>query len=118
MDDYSKNKLAQTLTRKDYQKGDKVIIEGEAGDTFFLVEVGKLVAYKLDSQGRRRDEMPYEVGSYFGELAILEDRPRQATVECVENCRLLEIDRESFRRMLGAETIDLLQQNKTVYCRT
>lgn len=117
MDDYHRSKLAETLTRRDYRQGDVVLRQGEQGDSFFLVEVGQLVAYRQDAAGHRAEEMPYGVGGYFGELALLEDRPRQATVECLTDCRLLEADRQSFKRMLGAEVLELLERSKAVYGR-
>jgi CRP-like cAMP-binding protein len=70
-----------------------------------MVELGELMAFREGEDGAKLDVLAYGPGAYFGELAMLEDRPRQATVECVADSRLLLVDRDSFTRMLGSEVI-------------
>lgn len=40
-------------------------------------------------------------GSYFGELALLNDAPRTATITCKEKCNFAVLDREDFKEILG-----------------
>lgn len=52
------------------------------------------------------DEFPrivlqYKEGDYFGELALLHDINRQASVKAVNRCRVASINRESFKRMMA-----------------
>ena len=43
----------------------------------------------------------YESAAFFGELALLNGNPRKATVKAVEDCDIIAIDREAFKRLLG-----------------
>jgi cAMP-dependent protein kinase regulator len=65
------------------------------------VEEGQLEARKRTSSGELKRVMEYGAGSYFGELALLREIPRQATIVCLTDCRLLRMDRETFKRLLG-----------------
>ena len=56
----------------------------------------------------------YQRGDYFGEIALLRNLPRQASVRTVSDCRLYYIDAEAFARILGPmETI--LRRNQERY---
>lgn len=92
-----------------------MIQQGESGNKFYIVLEGSLVAEKKESQ----DEFPrvvyqYKQGDYFGELALLHDISRQASVKAVNRCRVASIDRESFKRMLGSFE-DILKRNEEKY---
>lgn len=63
-------------------EGHEVIRQHAAGDQFYIVEHGKLGAY-VSTAGQpepARPVMLYGPGSYFGELALLRNEPRAATV--------------------------------------
>jgi len=45
--------------------------------------------------------MEYQKGSYFGELALLKNEPRAASVIAKTNCELLSLERKAFKRLLG-----------------
>jgi CRP-like cAMP-binding protein/Zn-dependent protease len=77
--------------------GEETIRQGEEGDAFYAVGSGKLDVYK--------DDQPVgviEAGSYFGEVALLMDVPRTATVVAKTPCRVFRIDREAFDRVIAA----------------
>jgi cAMP-dependent protein kinase regulator len=56
----------------------------------------------------------YEAGGYFGELALLKNEPRAATIIADTNCRCLFLDRMAFKRLLGPLE-NILQRNSENY---
>ena len=56
----------------------------------------------------------YKSGDYFGELALLKDEPRAASIIAKTDCKLLTLDRMAFKRLLGPLE-DLLQRNSETY---
>lgn len=58
--------------------------------------------------------MEYKPGDYFGELALLKNAPRAASVIAKTNCAVVWIDRETFKRLLGPLE-DILVRNMQKY---
>lgn len=101
MQDNELAQLADALRREVYAASINVIDYQDAQDTrFFLVEAGELVAWK-PIDGEWQEMMRYSAGHYFGELALLDDQVRQATVVTQTECILLVVDRHTFKRLLG-----------------
>jgi len=77
-----------------------ILREGEVGDSVFLISSGS-VQVMLQGMGRPAIELAVlQAGEIFGEMAVLERRPRSATVVAKENCLLLEIVGEAIRKLL------------------
>ena len=83
--------LADRVEIVSAQPGDVVITEGEPGDRYYLVVDGRLVA---TIGGEVVGEM--SAGDSFGEIALLRDVPRSATVTCVTAVELYAISRDDF----------------------
>lgn len=58
--------------------------------------------------------MDYNKGGIFGELALLKNEPRAASVVAKTNCKLLTLDRMSFKRLLGPVE-NILKRNSDTY---
>ncbi|KAF5835635.1 putative cGMP-dependent protein kinase [Dunaliella salina] len=96
-------KLATVMHQFAVKAGEAVIKQGEAGNCFYIVEHGKLAAYKSLPHGQK-DERPslmYGPGSHFGELALLQNGPRAATVKAVTDASVLALERSDFQELLG-----------------
>ena len=74
-----------------------------------MVADGKLIAEK---QGKK--VFQFKEGDYFGEIALIRDAPRQATVKCVTNSKILSIERAAFKRILGPIE-QILKRNEDKY---
>lgn len=56
----------------------------------------------------------YAVGYYFGEIALVKNTVRQARVKAVTNCRVVSVERDAFKRLLGPIE-DILSRNMDKY---
>jgi CRP-like cAMP-binding protein len=85
-----------------YPQGSIILRGGEAGDSMFLLRSGS-VQVTLGGAGEPRFSLAtIQAGEIFGEMAVLERRPRSATVLAREECLLLEIAGEEIRRLVEA----------------
>lgn len=78
---------------------DKLIQQGDDGESMFLIETGKVECYKK-IEGEEKLVKTCGPGDVFGELALLYNCPRAATVICKEEVTLWELDRETFNRIV------------------
>ena len=76
-----------------------LIKQGEAGDYFYVVESGKFI-YQVDG----KDSGMAQAGSSFGELALMYNAPRAATVVASEDGVLWRLHRDTFRSILASKT--------------
>jgi CRP-like cAMP-binding protein len=83
--------LAQKLVLVAYAAGATVVREGDPGDRFYLVSVGQLAV----SAGGR-DKASLSPGDFFGEIALLRNVPRTATVTAVGEVELYALERDDF----------------------
>ena len=60
-----------------------------------------IVEGKLIAQKENKRVFQFGEGDYFGEIALVRDMPRQASVKCVSDCRVVSIERDAFKRMFG-----------------
>jgi hypothetical protein len=86
----AKEQIAARLVSIDVAAGDVVIRAGEAGDRFYIVDDGRLT---IDPGSQIIEAGP---GDYFGEIALLHDVPRTATVRATTDARLYALERDDF----------------------
>jgi len=106
MDAYERSQIADALRCETFTDGARIVTQGEEGKKFYIVEDGEAVVLKDGVQ-----VMNYNVGNYFGELALLKDQPRACTVQAKGVCKVLSLDSASFRRLLNISV--LLERTKT-----
>lgn len=91
-----------------------MITEGDDERTLFYIIIdGQAVASKM-VQGKQQDVKSYKPGDYFGEIALLRDQPRAATVRATTQLKVCLIDRDSFKRLLGPLE-EILKRNMEMY---
>jgi CRP-like cAMP-binding protein len=88
----SLDRLSQAAQWMDVTGGNVVIRQGDSGDAFFVVDQGRL-SVAVDGATRVHT---LGSGDGFGEIALLRDVPRTATVTALEPCRLLRVERADF----------------------
>lgn len=100
LDTYEKGQLSDVLTIQNFAEGDSVLKQGDGGDQFYLIEEGTADAIKT-TDGADEVVFQYKENDYFGELALLKDEPRAATIKATSALRVAFLDRGSFKRLLG-----------------
>jgi MFS family permease len=83
--------LASQLERVRVGQGEEVIRQGEAGDRFYVIESGEVEVFEAGVFARRQGP-----GDFFGEIALIREVPRTATVRAVADLELLALEREPF----------------------
>ncbi|KAF2737436.1 camp-dependent protein kinase-like protein regulatory subunit [Polyplosphaeria fusca] len=95
---YERSKIADALETKKYPAGTTIINEGDVGESFYILESGDAEVYK---RGVDKAVKRYQKGDYFGELALLNDAPRAASVVSTSEVKVATLGKNGFQRLLG-----------------
>ena len=115
LNDSELERLTDAIRVKNVAKGEVVIREKDHGGTMYIIESGEFKITQFDDETSEDVEVGLlDEGKYFGEIALLKNEVRQATVTCTEDAVLLEIERKVFKRLLGGVE-DLLKRNADLY---
>ncbi|CAK9049099.1 unnamed protein product [Durusdinium trenchii] len=109
LESYDLMQLADCLQQEGLEAGQKIINQGDPGDTFYIVEEGELVATKKRADGSNEEVLDYKRGDFFGELALIKNEPRAATVEAKTASKICSLTLVEVNGALG--WIDLLFKN-------
>ncbi|KAF8354398.1 kin-2 [Pristionchus pacificus] len=102
LDKWERANVADALERCDFEPGTHIVEQGQPGDEFFIILEGEANVLQ-----KRSDDAAFEnVGhlgpsDYFGEIALLLDRPRAATVVAKSPLKCVKLDRNRFERVMG-----------------
>ena len=80
--------------------GEVLRLQGDSGDRFYLIESGSVVVTKGDMEIAR-----LSMGDFFGEIALIKDIPRTATVTTATDVVLFSLDKDGFKKMLESNLI-------------
>ncbi|KAI1121924.1 camp-dependent protein kinase regulatory subunit [Nemania abortiva] len=95
---YERSKIADALETQKYPAGTTIIKQGDIGQSFYLVESGEADAFK---DGQSESVKHYQKGDFFGELALLNDAPRAASVISASEIKVATLGKSAFARLLG-----------------
>ena len=108
--------FSQWINEKTYLDGEEVFREGEIGDNFYLIISGQAVAVKNEN-GEEKILTKYEKGSFFGELALIRNETRFATVKADGSLRVVSLGGEYFIKLYKENTTlkDQFKHLETLY---
>ncbi len=89
-------RLGERMDRREVSPGEAVVAEGEPGEHFYVVLSGLLRA----TQAGRGERSVLRPGDYFGEVSLLADMPRTATVKAVTPATVASCDRAAFDELV------------------
>jgi len=115
MDDYERTQVAEAFKDTKYKAGDTIIKEGDEGKELYFLVNGEAFASKILTPGEPPKEVKsYVPGDYFGEMALLRNEPRAASIIARTDCQCVSMDRHSFKRLLGPLD-NILKRNIDLY---
>lgn len=96
--DIAKIDLRRTeqLARAHYREGDVIVRQGEIGDHFYIIESGQVEIIRENPGEPPKSLGIRGAGTSFGEIALLKDAPRTATVRCLTPVDVLKFARHDF----------------------
>ena len=93
-------RVAAVADERSFAPGTTIVREGDVGDELFVILEGRVRVEKLDPDGSTRAIRTYEAGDHFGELAVLLERPRVASVVAESEVRTLVIGGDGLTAIL------------------
>ncbi len=92
--------------RKSFEAGEIIMRQGEGGDCAYIIEDGLVEILVERPDGQIQVVGTRGPGTIVGEMAIVDDAPRTATVKALKDCSMLEISRADFsQRLKNADTV-------------
>ncbi|XP_062257813.1 cAMP-dependent protein kinase type II-alpha regulatory subunit-like isoform X1 [Platichthys flesus] len=113
-------KIVDVLGARVFKDEERVITQGDQAHCFYIVESGEVkIMIKSKTQASQQDSVEVEVarctrGQYFGELALVTNKPRAASVYAIGETKCLVIDIQAFERLLGP-CMDIMKRNISQY---
>ncbi|PAA86047.1 hypothetical protein BOX15_Mlig008623g1 [Macrostomum lignano] len=99
LDEDQMHDVINAMFERRCQPGDRIITQGEDGDNFYVIESGVYDIYVLIN-GQDTKVGQYDNQGSFGELALMYNAPRAATIQCASPGSIWAMDRDTFRRLV------------------
>ena len=98
--------LVTVVTRRSAPRNSVIMAAGDPIDSLYIVIAGRLKVMMGDAEGKEVILSLIGPGEFFGEMGLIDDSPRSASVICIEPCELLSIAKRDFRKCL-AENVEM-----------
>ena len=106
LEDKDLQTVIDSFEEKKYKAGENVITQGDEGDVLYLVDSGELDCEKVFKAGDPPTFLKkYHAGESFGELALLYNAPRAATIRATTDSTCWALDRECFNNIVKTAAI-------------
>ena len=93
--------LAVVVTRRSVPRSSTVMAGGDPTDSLYIVLSGRLKVLMSDAEGKEVILSILTPGEFFGEMGLIDDSPRSASVVAIEACELLCITKRDFKKCLA-----------------
>lgn len=113
---YEKLTIADSLEPARFKDGEVIVRQGDLGDVFYIILEGGARVLQRNEDGEDTEVGRLKPSEYFGEIALLTNRPRAATVVAVGDIECVKLDRDRFIRVLGP-CEEILRRNMEAYNR-
>jgi len=93
--------ITTLVTRKSTPRSTTIMAGGDPTDHLYIVLSGRLKVMMSDAEGKEVILSILGPGEFFGEMGLIDDEPRSATVVTIEPCELLSIAKRDFKKCLA-----------------
>ena len=91
--------IASVTEERDYAEDMTVITQNDAGESLFLIIQGRVQVIMEEAEGKEVPLNNIGAGGAFGEMSLIDDNPRSATIRTVEPCRFLILHKQEFKEI-------------------
>lgn len=91
------------LPRELYHPGQTIIKEGDMGDSAYMIVSGRCRVFRTTESGQQEELGESEPGDVFGEMALLLEEPRAASVQAIDRVTVLVLDKKTMKEGLGTD---------------
>jgi CRP-like cAMP-binding protein len=95
------------VTRRSAPRASVIMAAGDQIDSLYIVISGRLKVMMGDAEGKEVILSLIGPGEFFGEMGLIDDAPRSASVVTIEPCELLSISKRDFQEVPGGELRDV-----------
>jgi len=106
LNDQDLEQLAEATVTRTFNKNSIVITEGDSSSSLYIILSGDVKVFVSDEDGKTNIVNRLGSGDYFGELSLIDDEPRSASVEAVSKCKISILSRQYF--------VDYIEQHPRV----
>jgi len=92
--------IAKSMKILIFKEGEKIIKQNEIGEQFYMIRSGEVMVSQTQ-KGEEKELVRCKAGDSFGELALMHDEPRKATVTALEDVECFALERSIFNEVLG-----------------
>ena len=96
-------RLATLVTFKSFEPGEVIFRQGDPPGDFYIIKQGRVEIVREDSDGSEVIATLSRAGDFFGEMALIEDRPRSATVRTGAQTELLIVSCSDFNELIQSD---------------
>ncbi len=97
-------KIAEMLESESFAEGDKIVRQGESGESMYVIARGTVQVLKEMRTEEPRLLAILGAGGFFGEIALLDESPRTATVRAAAPCTMLRLRRRNLEDLMALST--------------
>ena len=101
LNEHQLDTLAAGSARRSYPKGRTIVSEGEPSQSLYILLAGRAKVQRSDSEGKEVIITVLGSGEFIGEMSLIDDAPRSASVITLEPCEFMAVGKDAFKAMLA-----------------
>ncbi|MDO8281422.1 MAG: cyclic nucleotide-binding domain-containing protein [Thermodesulfovibrionia bacterium] len=99
--------IMEKMAEKQYAPGEDIIVQGEKGEHYYIIESGRVAVLKSKKGGEEYQQVAVlDAGEAFGEEALIRDDPRNATCRAIEKTTVAALHKKDFNQIMKPSFLD------------